>query len=124
MRELISERRRIGAKRERIVIQSSVETADAEGEPIDVWSTFATVWARVEFLSGRELEAMQKINAEASVKFTTNYIKSMAEWNKDTDPDMSPLEMRIRWRNSTWNIHAIQPTEDKFDMALMCSKVE
>lgn len=102
----------IGLKRERVLIESFSESADAEGQPVKTWLTFITEWARAEFLSGRELEAMQKINAEISVKFTTNYRADVTE------------KMRLYWRNDYWNIHAILPTEDKFDMALMASKVK
>ncbi len=102
----------IGRKRERFTIESGTESADSEGQPVTTWATFATVWARAEFLSGRELEAMQKINSEISVRFTVHYRADVTE------------KMRVSWRSKYWNIHAIQATEDKFDMALMCSKVE
>jgi SPP1 family predicted phage head-tail adaptor len=109
---------RIGAKRDRIAIQSATPTVDAEGEPIEVWATFVEVWARAEFLSGRELEAMQKINAEISVRLTVN---------RRTDVI---TKHRVLWKSpvdaaaEAWNIHAIIPSEDKFDMALLVGKVE
>lgn len=102
----------IGLKRERPIVQVATETADAEGQAVKVWNNFATEWARVEFLQGRELEAMQKINTEISTRFTINYRNDVTE------------KMRLLWRNDYWNIHAILPSEDNFEMALMCSKVK
>lgn len=102
----------IGDKRERLLIQSCTEIADAEGHPVKTWRTLTTAWARAEYLSGQELEAMQKINAEIAVKFTVNYRPEVNE------------KMRVQWRGSTWNIHGVLPAEDKFDMRLAVSKVE
>lgn len=103
---------RAGPKRERITIQSATETADSEGQPVKSWSTFATAWARAQFLSGRELEGMQKVNAETSLKFVVNYRTDITE------------KMRVSWRSSFWNINAILPDESKFDMTLLASRVE
>lgn len=102
----------VGTKRERIVIQVTTPTVDAEGQPIDSWATFDTIWARAEFLTGRELEAMQKLNSSITLKFTTHYRTDILSTH------------RISWRSKFWNIESILPEENKFDMALMCSKVE
>lgn len=101
----------LGLKRERIVIQLMTPTVDAEGQPVLAASTFDTIWARAEFLSGRELEAMQKINSSVSVKFTTHYRTDIL------------VTHRVSWRSASYNIEAILPEEDKFDMALLASKV-
>lgn len=101
-----------GARREQIVIQSSTASADSGGQPIKSWSTLATVWARAEYLTGRESEGMSKINAATNMKFTVNY-----------RTDVTPA-MRISWRSKFWNIEAVLPGEDKFDMRLLASKVE
>ena len=102
----------IGLRRERIVVQVATPTVDAEGQPINSWATFDTVWARAEFLSGRELEAMQKINSAIALNFTVHYRTDIL------------VTHRVSWRSEFWNIEAILPQENKFDMALICSKVE
>lgn len=100
------------------MIRTSTETADAEGQPVSAFSDLVTIWAHAEFLSGRELEAMQKINSEIALRFTVSRRR-----------DVTP-KMQVRWKSpvsamdETYNIQAILPTEDKFDMALLCSKVE
>src|SRR4051812_7598053 len=103
---------RAGEKRERLSIEAVTETPDSHGQPIKVWRIFGTMWARAEFLYGRELEAMQKINSEISTRFTVNYRADITE------------KMRITWRSTSWNIHSIRPTEDKFDMFLFASVVK
>lgn len=102
----------IGVLRERLGIAQADETADAEGQPVKVWSGFTAVWARAEFLMGRELEAMQKINTEIALRFTVRYRTGITE------------TMRVSWRNESWNIHAILPDERKEYMQLLVSKVE
>lgn len=102
----------IGAMRERIVVQSFTDTPDAEGQPIRTWSTFTTLWARNTFLSGKELEGMQKINEQVQARFIVRYRTDLTEL------------MRVTWRGSTWNIHAFLPTEDKFFMSLLVSRIE
>ena len=114
---------RIGLRREQIIIRQGTEAADAEGQPIVTWATLVTtgngaVWGRGEFLSGRELEAMQKINTEISVKIV------MALRNDVT------TKMQVQWKSpvasiaENYNINAIMPAEDRFDMDLMCALVK
>ena len=102
----------LGLKRERIVVQVTTPTVDSSGQSIDSWGTFDTIWARAEFLMGRELEAMQKLNSAISLKFTVHYRTDLL------------VTHRISWRSEFWNIEGILPTENKFDMVLACSKVE
>lgn len=109
---------RIGYKREQVTIQYGYESADSEGQAIVAWSTLATVWGRGEFLSGRELAAMQQIVSEVSVKLTMGKRRDVT------------TKMQISWRSPVvavaelWNILAILPGEDRNDMQLLLSKVQ
>lgn len=94
------------------MIQVATETADAEGQSVKAWNDFLKTWARVEFLSGRELEAMQKINSDISIRFTMRFNETVVD------------TMRLSWRSNYWNIHAILPDERRDYMAVMASKVE
>lgn len=104
--------RAVGLKRERPIIQVNTPTVDSGGQPIASWATFDTIWAEIVFLSGRELEAMQKINNSISLKMTTHYRTDIL------------VTHRVSWRSEFWNIEAVLPEADKFDMHLLCSKVE
>lgn len=56
-----------GELRHRIAIQSSNSTASSDlGQPIDAWTTVATVWGAIEPLSGREAFYANQVQADAS----------------------------------------------------------
>ena len=42
-------------------------------EPVESWATFATVWAAVEPLSGRELLANRQVENEVSTRIRIRY---------------------------------------------------
>lgn len=46
---------RAGALRHRVTIQERATGRDAVGQPVDSWQTFATRWAEVTDVEGREL---------------------------------------------------------------------
>lgn len=102
----------IGEMKERIVVKAPTESVDAEGQSIKTFSAYSTIWGSVQFLSGRELEGMQKINTQIAMQFTVRYRTDIVE------------TMQLNWRDKTWNIHAILPDPRKDYMALMASKVE
>lgn len=56
----------IGSLRHRVTVQqrTSPPTRDSFGEPIQVWSNVAGVWASVEPLTGRELFQAQQVRAD------------------------------------------------------------
>ena len=68
---------RAGALRHKIVIQEPTETQDSVGGPDATWSTFATVWASIEPLNGRELFAAQQINAEITARIRIRYLSGV-----------------------------------------------
>jgi hypothetical protein len=45
-------------------------TQDAYGQPVEGWTTVATVWAAVDMLTGRELFTAQQAQSEATVRMT------------------------------------------------------
>lgn len=60
---------------QRIVLQSPPlrETSGDHGDPDARWRAVATVWAKVEAISGREFLAAQQAAAEATVRITIRY---------------------------------------------------
>lgn len=64
-----------GDLNKRIVIESLTQTKDVYGGMVDSWATFATVWARVNNLSGNEKRAtlLGGQVAEARTEFTIRY---------------------------------------------------
>ena len=55
-----------GPLRHRVQIQQLREIADSYGQRRQNWDTVATVWASVEFLSGRELVNAQQVNSNVT----------------------------------------------------------
>ena len=45
----------VGTYRQRLTLQSLVETIDSYGQPVHSWVDMATFWAEVRFLRGQEL---------------------------------------------------------------------
>jgi len=69
----------IGKLRHRISLQSITETQNSYGELVQTKSTkpYATVWASVEPLSGREYMDAKQINAELSHKVIIRHNSSV-----------------------------------------------
>lgn len=63
-----------GKLRHRIVIEQPTKTRDPYGAEVETWTPFATVWAAVEPLRGREFFAAQQVNAEVTHRVTLRYI--------------------------------------------------
>jgi len=75
-----------GTLRHRIYIQSKTEGAQNQhGEPAITWATFQEAQARIEAMTGRELETAQQTWADARLKVITHYISGVKR------------EMRIVW---------------------------
>ena len=75
-----------GMLRKRIVIQQLNETQNAKGEPLATPATFATVWAAIEPLQGRELLAAQQVLADVTHRIRLRYLagvkpKMQVLWN-------------------------------------------
>jgi SPP1 family predicted phage head-tail adaptor len=68
-----------------MTIEQRGSTRTPSGAPQETWSTVAIVWAGFQSLSGRELEAAQKIVADATSQISLRYL-----------PGVIP-EMRINW---------------------------
>jgi SPP1 family predicted phage head-tail adaptor len=68
---------RAGELRQRVEIQRRTDTQDSVGQPIPVWSTVATVWARVEPLSGREFFTGQQLAAETDTRITIRFFSGL-----------------------------------------------
>jgi SPP1 family predicted phage head-tail adaptor len=56
-----------GPLRDRISLQSITWNRNQYGEAVAVPATYATVWAEIKDLSGRELYQAQQVNAEVTI---------------------------------------------------------
>lgn len=65
---------RAGELRHRITIEQVTETRDVIGGVTESWSTFATRWAAVEPLAGREYFSAQQEEADVDHRIRLRYL--------------------------------------------------
>lgn len=73
---------RAGRLRHRVELQSLDQVQDSFGEQVKSFTTYATVWAEVNPLKGKEIEAAQQIFAEAECKIVIRYDERVTETDK------------------------------------------
>lgn len=94
----------------RVVIEKPTATADTYGQRVDVWTTHATVWARMAYESGDETyEAEQKV-ATRIVKFFVRYDAAITE------------RMRVSFESALYDILAVEQISRKRFMVLKTQK--
>jgi SPP1 family predicted phage head-tail adaptor len=84
-----------GTLRQRLVLQQLAEAQNSRGEPIATPATFATVWAAIEPLQGRELFAAQQVFAEVTTRIRMRYRAGITP------------KMRATWNGLTFDILAV-----------------
>lgn len=101
-----------GKLRNRIEFQEDQGTAqDAYGAPTSDWNTVARRWARVEPLSGRELEVARAQAATVSHRVTLRH------W-----PDLRPW-FRVKFGDKYFAIDAAMNTEERDrETVLLCTE--
>ncbi len=80
-----------GKLRYSVSIEQQSASRTPFGSPVDSWAVLATVRAGIFPLTGRELEAAQKLNAEINTKITMRYLAGIVP------------EMRVNWTDSRAN---------------------
>jgi SPP1 family predicted phage head-tail adaptor len=68
--------------RKRVELQSVTETTSGLGEVGRAWATYATVWANIKPLQGRELVYAQQIHSESTTQITIRYASAVVTKNR------------------------------------------
>lgn len=101
----------IGKLRHYVDLQSSDDVPNEFGEIEKTWSTFASVWASIEPLSGRELLQYQQLNAELSHRIVIRYNSSITP------------KCRIVYDARIFDINVIKnPDERNIFLELLCKE--
>lgn len=101
----------MGNLRHSVTIEKNTEVLDAAGSPKDSWSAFATVFARLEPLTGRELYAAQQFSTALSHKVTIHYLVGVIP------------KMRISFGTRRLNILSVENMGERNRfMSLMCEE--
>lgn len=104
---------RAGALRNRITIQRQTQAQDAGGQPLDVWTDVATVWADIRNPSG--LGAI-RADAEAQVVKTSIRVR----WRTDIEAGM-----RAVFGTTVYEIGAVLPDHtDRSYVDLVCGAAQ
>ena len=100
-----------GILADRIVIVQAAETRNSVGEVTLSWSTFATVWADVQALSGRETERYGQIVGFTGHKVTIRTLPGVK------------VAMRVIYEGTrTLEIGAINEYERGWYLELICTE--
>jgi len=99
-----------GELTERITIETPAKAQNAVGEATLTWSTFATVWAKVDSLAGREAERYGEIVGFSGHKVTIRALSGIT------------TSMRVVYRNRTLEIGAINEFDRIRYLELICTE--
>lgn len=101
---------RAGELRHRITLKSKDAVQNSHGEEVITWLTVATVWGKIETLSGAEFDDQQRAGAAVTQKITIRH-------RSDIVPTM---QLTIDGR--TLEISAVLPDNVNKQLTLMCSE--
>jgi SPP1 family predicted phage head-tail adaptor len=100
---------RAGPLRHRIAIERVTETRDTDGSAIETWSTYATVQASIEPISGREYFAAQSTQADLTHRIVMRYLSGIIP------------KMRVKYRSRIFDILSVINVEERNrELQLMC----
>jgi len=103
---------RAGQLRQRIKIQSKTATQDSYGDEEITYTTWATVWAAVEPLTGREFIDGKMITAELTHRMRIRYRSGILE------------EYRVVFDSRNFDIISIIHVEEhEREIHLMCQEI-
>lgn len=107
-------RTRAGGYRHRITIEENTGTTQNDyGEPVEVWTTFAEVWARVQPVSSREYLEARAQSADVSHRITMRHLEGVTR------------EMRVKFKGRILEI--VQPPRNVEEvgkkMEMLCREI-
>ncbi len=103
-----------GKLRHRVVIEQNQATQDTFGAETDAWVSWATVYARVESLSGREYFDQQAAQTLAEVTH-----RVVIRYRDGITPTL-----RVVWKGQVFDIEAVIEVESRGrELHLMCREV-
>jgi SPP1 family predicted phage head-tail adaptor len=99
----------IGQLNRRITLQTRSGTLDAYGQEVNVWSNFATVWANIKPISGREKAGMATIDAMLTHRVSIRY---RVEFMPPTTVDAWRIVYPTKAGDRIFNITASQDMDE------------
>lgn len=100
-----------GKLRHRIALQSQSLTQDSYGQAVVSWGTYATVWASVQPLTGREYFSADSLQSEVKTVIKIRY------------QDGIDTSMRVLWGTRVYNIVSLADVfERNREIHLYCTE--
>jgi SPP1 family predicted phage head-tail adaptor len=90
-----------GELRHRIEIQENTPAKNSLGEDVDTWTTVNKRWAKVEPLTGRELQVQVQISADVTHRVTMRFYEGLT------------AKHRIRFNGRIFAINAVLNIEER-----------
>lgn len=102
---------RAGDLRRRITIEQRASTQDSSMQRVETWSTFATCWAEIRPLQGRELQTAQAVAAETTHELSLRYRAGVTP------------AMRVAYQGRIFDITAVMDPDTRHRrLTLLCSE--
>lgn len=99
---------RAGELRHKVIIQQNTPKRDAMNAEVDSWAEYATVWASIEPIRGKEFWDSQQVNAEITGKIKLRYLSGITS------------KMRVKYETRIFEIlSVINPGEKNRELQLM-----
>ncbi len=99
---------RAGELRHKVTIQNYTTSPNAVSEPVKTWADYATVWASIEPIRGKEFWDSQQVNAEITGKIKLRYLSGITS------------KMRVKYETRIFEIlSVINPGEKNRELQLM-----
>lgn len=103
---------RVGPLRHRITVEQATVSRDSYGGEVETWGVFATVWASVSPLIGREYIAAKQVSASVTHKIRMRYLAGMTP------------KMRISWDNRLFDVESILDVDERHaEMVIMATEI-
>lgn len=103
---------RAGKLRHKITIESKSNAQDAYGALVETWSTYATAWASIEPLTGREYFEQGKVSSEVTTRIRIRHISGVTNL------------MRVKFGTRIFTIvTVINIDERNKEYELMCKEI-
>ncbi len=100
-----------GTLKDRITVQSVTETRSGSGQVNEAWATFATRWASVEPLQGREFFDSQQVNADITTRIRLRYLEGITP------------KMRVLYKTRVFNVTSVVNVEERsIETQLLCTE--
>jgi SPP1 family predicted phage head-tail adaptor len=94
-----------------VTVQYLEAGQDQAGQPVDTWAEFATVWASIEDLTGREFQAAQATQNGTSTRIRIRYREGIE------------AQMRVVQGAHVYDIQAVLDRDGrKTELQLMCRR--